>query len=228
MGRKDRRRDSGATVNGGSNGGAIDGNPGENLGPGSGGGDDNASAGNASGPVIDPGAVADGNGGGGDTGSGGGARKRGKYRPRAARSQRQVALASGPFLFMLHGACASIMKLQALAIAESEADLLAKAINDVAAFYDVPTLAPEIQAWGSLGIVMFQIYGSRIIAARAEARRNRPRTAQPSAENSQGTTAPPGAAATNGAGAHSRTEIFEGMEIEVNPLAAPPPPQQTN
>jgi hypothetical protein len=68
------------------------------------------------------------------------------------------------------------------AITEEESAKLATAITNVTQFYEVPILDEKGRAWLSLGMVAFEVYGSRAVTAIMQAKQ-KPRTAEPAAAN---------------------------------------------
>lgn len=60
-----------------------------------------------------------------------------------------------------------------LRIEQVEAEGLANAACDVAELYDIPALSQETIAWGNLVQTLAFVYGSRIMAYRADAARQR-------------------------------------------------------
>ena len=71
---------------------------------------------------------------------------------------------------------AAMAKSPAWAITEEESGKLSAAITNVTQFYDVPILDEKSRAWMALGMVGFEVYGSRVATAIIEAKQ-RPRAA---------------------------------------------------
>jgi len=86
----------------------------------------------------------------------------------------------GAVLLTAHGLLSGVLKVPELALEESEAGELAKALDAVNSFYRVE-VAEKTLAWINLSMVAGTIYGTRLIAirerrvaARAERRANAP------------------------------------------------------
>lgn len=116
---------------------------------------------------IDPETVSGtGSGTGSDSGSETGKRrgrprgsKNGKQKRTATEAQKTVAT----LLFSTHQMLAMHLKVEELALDETEAEKLATCINDVASHYDTPLLDEKTWAWLHLGFAAATIYGPRII-----------------------------------------------------------------
>ncbi len=94
------------------------------------------------------------------------------------------------FLFQTHSMIAVASGIVALELQRPEAEMLASSINEVASFYDVPSIAPETLAWIGLGQALFTIYGTRLIAARLKRAMNNARPVQPKPASPQAPPAP--------------------------------------
>lgn len=81
-----------------------------------------------------------------------------------------------------------VMRLQ---LDRTESDKLAEALADLSQYYDMPAVAPETLAWVNLAQVLAFIYGTRIVAARMDAKAARAKRDEPAtAENSRGSATP--------------------------------------
>ena len=124
---------------------------------------------------VDPDSAAGGNSGnGGSSGTasdGGGKRKRG--RPKGSGNARKTAQASNTIngleniLFNMHFMLAGITRVSELAIDNSEATMLAGAINNVARHYDMGATQKQLD-WTNLFMAVGMIYGTRFVAIRAK------------------------------------------------------------
>jgi len=103
---------------------------------------------------------------GSDTGSATGSTSR--------KAAAQATVDLNNILFSLHMMGASLLKMPSLVLTEEEAKHLATAITRVTELYDVPIMDEKTRAWMNLGIVGFELYGTRIIAEMAERRKKRP------------------------------------------------------
>lgn len=171
----------------------VDGNAGEtgDVGNSDDTGNRDTGGGTVNGSIVDPGSVgsraADDNGSG-DSAAGNvdPATGRRRYKRRAARTQDAVSLDLGSFkdiLFSTHAMLAAIVSAPNIAIDESEAETLAKAIANVSRHYDVPTMAQQTVDWIMLIQAGGAIYGPRLIAWKMDraARRAKPAPQSPMA-----------------------------------------------
>ena len=69
---------------------------------------------------------------------------------------------------------AALLKMPDLALTEEEAKHLATAITRVSELYELPLLDEKTRAWMNLGIVGFEVYGTRIVAHMAERKKKQP------------------------------------------------------
>lgn len=148
-------------------------------------GEPKSGAGNGSGnpDIIDPARIGSGNSGTGGEPAGG---KRGPGRPRGSRSTARTSRtldvkARGQlstFLFQTHSLIASALTPYAR-LETGEAESLANAVCDVAELYDIPTVSQEAIAWGNLIQVLGFVYGTRVMAARTDAKRQQAERARP-------------------------------------------------
>ena len=92
----------------------------------------------------------------------------------ARKAATQATLDLNNILFSLHLMGASLLKVPDLALTEEEAKHLAAAITRVTELYEVPLMDEKTRAWFNLGIVGFEVYGTRIVAHMAERKKKQP------------------------------------------------------
>lgn len=69
---------------------------------------------------------------------------------------------------------ASLLKVPSFIITEEESKRLAIAITRVTELYELPILDEKTRAWLNLGIVGFEVYGTRIVAEMNERKKKQP------------------------------------------------------
>jgi hypothetical protein len=79
-------------------------------------------------------------------------------------------------LLNAHIMLAVLAKNPMLELTEGEANKLGQAVERVTELYEVPLLDERSRAWINLGLVGFEVYGTRIIATMAE---KKPKTPAP-------------------------------------------------
>jgi len=92
----------------------------------------------------------------------------------AKRAATQATLDLNNILFSIHLMGAALLKMPDLALTEEEAKHLATAITRVSELYELPLLDEKTRAWMNLGIVGFEVYGTRIVAHMAERKKKQP------------------------------------------------------
>lgn len=68
---------------------------------------------------------------------------------------------------------AALTKHPEVMLTPDESLTLAKALNRVAELYEAPVLDEKSRAWMGLSMVLFQVYGTRAMAAYMEAKKNK-------------------------------------------------------
>ncbi len=97
--------------------------------------------------------------------------------PDAAASRKaatQATLDLNNILFSMHMMGAAMLKMPSLMITEEESKQLSTAITRVSELYEMPLMDEKTRAWLNLGIVGFQVYGTRVMAEMAERKKKRP------------------------------------------------------
>lgn len=74
---------------------------------------------------------------------------------------------------------ATAMSSPTIELTDEESEKLARAITNVTEQYEMPILDPRSRAWMYLGLVGFELYGSRAIAAWAERSKHKPQPVTP-------------------------------------------------
>ena len=92
------------------------------------------------------------------------------------KTQTQTTLNLGEMLLNAHIMLAVLAKNPMIELTEGEAKKLGQAVERVTELYEVPLLDERSRAWINLGLVGFEVYGTRIIATMAE---KKPKTPAP-------------------------------------------------
>jgi hypothetical protein len=131
------------------------------------------------GGAVDPASLAPGDA---NNGTGANPAKRGRGRPKGSGNAKAASASLDiggveTILFNIHGMVAAATGFDKLALAQEEANSLAKAVNNVRQFYPMHVSAKAL-AWSNLFMVAGTVYGSRIIAiwAAQKAKETQPAT----------------------------------------------------